>query len=246
MLNCPTTYFVVNSHFVCNDSTECVACFTLIQRFIISVVDLRAAFFWTFFLLSLFFFRTQFYTKYKQPNLTHKKITWDHILLITRKYTNRLIIIVGLSCSQFNNSPLIWKNKWKIHLINENCIQYGGHTNQIPPSRNLSLSTIQSLFRLINSVFLVLIYSFLILQRIFGHKVCMSASHATHIFISSWFLFFVVKLCSLCNHEHVFVQWFSSKLIIHYFFYFEQIFLVWKFSFIWFNDNSLIQYLLEK
>lgn len=168
-----------------------------------------------FFLLSLFFSDSILHQI--QTTESHaQKITWDHILLITRKYTNRLIIIVGLSCSQFNNSPLIWKNKWKIHLINENCIQYGGHTNQIPPSRNLSLSTIQFRFRLINSVFLVLIYSFLILQRIFGHKVCMSASHATHIFISSCFFF--VKLCSLCNHEHVFVQWFPLKLIIHFIF----------------------------
>lgn len=56
LLNCPTTYFVVNSHFVCNDSTECVACFTLIQRFIISVVDLRAAFFGHFFFVVVVFF----------------------------------------------------------------------------------------------------------------------------------------------------------------------------------------------
>lgn len=220
MLNCPTTYFVVNSHFVCNDSTECVACFTLIQRFIISVCDLRAAFFWTFFFVFVFF-RTQFYTKYKQPNLTHKKITWDHILLITRKYTNRLIIIVGLSCSQFNNSPLIWKNKWKIHLINENCIQYGGHTNQIPPSRNLSLSTILFRFRLINSVFLVLIYSFLILQRIFGHKVCMSASHATHIFISSWFFF------SLWNYVPFAIMNMFSSSDFHWNWLFIIFFLFW-------------------
>lgn len=108
LLNCPTTYFVVNSHFVCNDSTECVACFTLIQRFIISVVDLRAAFFGHFFLLSLFFSDSILHQI--QTTESHaQKITWDHILLITRKYTNRLIIIVGLSCSQFNNSPLIWK-----------------------------------------------------------------------------------------------------------------------------------------